>query len=138
TRKRLEGVDFKGLAEQWKKTGASVDTVVSAAGPQLKDTLTNLNGAVTELRGAFAKLDTQISTNGDQLALTLKQARETLDSFNAAATGARKFIAAQSGLGDEAARALSQLSEAASAVQRLADFLERNPQALLSGKPLPK
>lgn len=138
TRKRLEGVDFKGLADQWKKTGASVDTVVTEAGPQLKETLTNLNGAVAELRGTFAKLDTQIGTNGDQLALTLKQAKETLESFNAAALGARKFIAAQSGLGDEATRALSQLAEAAGAVQRLADFLERNPQALLSGKPLPK
>ena len=138
TRKRLEGVDFKGLAEQWKKTGASVDTVVTAAGPQLKETLTNLNGAVADLRKVFGKLDAQIGTNGEQLTQTLQQARDTLESFNAAATGARKFIAAQSGLGDEAARALSQLAEAASAVQRLADFLERNPQALISGKPLPK
>jgi paraquat-inducible protein B len=138
TRKRLEGVDFKGLVDQWKKTGASLDNVVTTAGPQLKETLANLNGAVVELRGTFAKLDTQIGTNGDQLTVTLKQAKDTLESFNAAATGARKFIAAQSGLGDEATRALSQLAEAAAAVQRLADFLERNPQALISGKPLPK
>lgn len=138
TRKHLEGVDFKGLSEQWKKTGASMDNVITTTGPQLKETLANLNSAVTELRGTFAKLDAQVGTNGEQLAATLKQAKETLESFNAAAMGARKFIAAQSGLGDEATRALSQLAEAASAVQRLADFLERNPQALISGKPLPK
>jgi paraquat-inducible protein B len=138
TRKRLEGVDFKGLVDQWKKTGTSVDTLATSTTPQLKETLANLNAAVTELRGTFAKLDTQVGTNGEQLTATLKQARETLESFNAAAAGARKFIAAQSGLGEEATRALSQLAEAASAVQRLADFLERNPQALISGKPLPK
>lgn len=138
TRKRLEGVDFKGLVDQWKKTGAAVDGLVTTSGPQLKETLANLNGAITELRGTFAKLDTQIGNNGDQLTVTLKQAKETLESFNAAATGARKFITAQSGLGEETTRALSQLAEAAAAVQRLADFLERNPQALISGKPLPK
>lgn len=135
TRKRIEGVDFVGLAEQWKKTGASVEALASGTTPQLKETLTNLNGAVAELRGTFAKLDTQIGTNGEQLTITLKQAKETLESFNSAAAGARNFIAAQSGLGLEAMRTLSQLGEAAQAVQRLADFLERNPQALISGKP---
>jgi paraquat-inducible protein B len=94
-----------------------------------------LNDTITELRAAIAKIDVQISTDGEQLTVTLKKAQETLESFNAAALGARKFIAAQSGLGDEAARALSQLADAADAVQRLADFLERNPQALIHGKP---
>jgi len=32
---------------------------------------------------------------------------------------------------------LAQLGEAADAVQRLADFLERNPNALISGKKRP-
>jgi paraquat-inducible protein B len=37
-------------------------------------------------------------------------------------------------LGDEATRTLQQLGSAAEAVQRLADFIERNPQALITGK----
>lgn len=138
TRKKLEGVDFKGLVDQWKKTGASMDTVAATTAPQLKETLENLNGAITEARSVITKLDTQVGTNGEQLTATLKQAKDTLESFNAAAAGARKFIAAQSGLGDEATRALSQLAEAAASVQRLADFIERNPQALISGKPSTK
>ena len=135
TRKKLDGVDFKALVEQWKKAGASVDTLATTATPQLKEALTNLNATIVDLRAAITKIDAQINTNGDQLTETLKQAKETLESFNAAAVSARKFIAAQSGLGDEANRALGQIADAAEAVQRLADFLERNPQALLSGKP---
>lgn len=135
TRKEIVGVDLKGLVEQWKQTGVSVDELVKT--PEIKDTIVNLNGAITDVRATLAKLDTQIGTNGEQLTETIAQAKETLESFNAAALGARKFIAAQSGLGEEATRALGQLAEAATAVQRLADFLERNPQALISGKPQP-
>jgi paraquat-inducible protein B len=137
THKRLEGVDFKGLVDQWKKAGASVDALAGSTAPKLTETLSNLNDTITELRAALAKIDVQISTDGEQLTVTLKKAEETLDSFNAAALSARKFIAAQSGLGEEATRALSQLADAADAVQRLADFLERNPQALIHGKPPP-
>ena len=50
------------------------------------------------------------------------------------ASAAHRFIASQSGLGDEAARTMEQLRATAEAVQRLADFLERNPQALITGK----
>jgi paraquat-inducible protein B len=135
TRKKLDGVDFKGLVDQWKKAGVAVDTFTTTTTPQLKEALENLNATIVDMRAALAKVDVQIATNGDQLTLTLKQAQDTLESFNAAAMGARKFIAAQSGLGEQATRALGQISDAADAVQRLADFLERNPQALISGKP---
>ena len=46
----------------------------------------------------------------------------------------KRFINAQQYLGDDASKALARLGEAASAVARLADFLERNPSALLSGR----
>ena len=97
-----------------------------------------MNAAVTQLRGTLAKLDATIDANGPQLGATLAQAKTTLESFELAATNTRKFIAAQSGLGEETTRAMKQLSDAAEAVQRLADFLERNPQALLSGKKRPQ
>ena len=49
----------------------------------------------------------------------------------------KKFIATHCGLGDEFVGTLQQLNEAADAVKRLADFLERNPNALLTGKKRP-
>lgn len=130
--KQLDGLDIKGLVAQWQKAGASVEALVGS--PETKQTLANLNATLTELQKVLAKLDTQISTNGTQLQATLVQTKDTLASFNAAADSARRFIAAQSGLGADASHALAQLADAAEAVQRLAEFIERNPQALISGK----
>ena len=72
-RKRLDGVDLKGLAEQWKKTGAKVEEVV--ANPEIGRVLENLNLAATELRGTLAKLDAQIEPSGVELRETLGEAR---------------------------------------------------------------
>lgn len=130
--KQLDGLDIKALVAQWQKAGASVDALVSS--PETKQTLANLNATLIDLRAVLAKLDTQVASNGTELKATLVQTKETLASFNAAAESARRFISAQSGLGADASHALSQLADAAEAVQRLAEFLERNPQALISGK----
>jgi paraquat-inducible protein B len=136
THRQLEGLDLKGLAAQWKKTGASFDALSQS--PEIKQTFTNLNAAVTELRATIAKLDTEVVPAGKELTETLVQAKAAMESFNNAADAARKFIASHSGLGDEVVATLEQLDAAAAAVTRLADFLERNPNALLTGKKLPQ
>ncbi|MDP3207979.1 MAG: hypothetical protein Q8M65_02420 [Rhodoglobus sp.] len=41
-------------------------------------------------------------------------------------------------MGDELAGTLEHLNEAADAVKRLADFLERNPNALITGRKRPQ
>lgn len=131
-RKRLDGVDLKGVAEQWKRTGEKVEALATM--PELKSTMANLNGAITDLRGTLAKIDAQVGPAGKELTETLVQAKTAVNSLNDAATATRKFLASHSGLGDEVVGTLEQLNEAAAAVTRLADFLERNPNALLTGK----
>jgi paraquat-inducible protein B len=135
TRKQVDGVDLKGVVTQWKQTGAAVEAAATA--PEIKQTFANLNAAVTDLRTLLAKIDTQVLPAGKELQDTLAQAKTTLESFNAAANDARRFIAAQGGLNEEITRTLTQLGEAADSVQRLADFLERNPNALITGKKRP-
>jgi len=135
TRKQVDGVDLKGVMAQWKATGVAVEAAATA--PEIKQTFSNLNAAVTDLRTLLAKLDTQVVPAGQDLRDTLAQAKVTLESFNAAANDARRFIAAQGSVGPELSRTLAQLGEAADSVQRLADFIERNPNALLTGKKRP-
>lgn len=131
-RKQLNGVDLKGAVAQWKQTGASFQKLADS--PEIPQVITNLNASIADLRRVLADIDAQVSPTSKELAATLAQAQQALASFNATAGAAHRFIAAQSGLGDEATRTLEQLRSAAEAVQRLADFLERNPQALISGK----
>lgn len=135
TRRQLSGVDLKGAVAQWQKTGAQFEAL--AAMPEFKETLANANLAIGDLRTVLAKIDTQVTQVGpvgQELAATLAEAKAALATFNSTAQAAHRFIGAQSGLGDEATRALEQIASAAEAVQRLADFLERNPQALITGK----
>jgi paraquat-inducible protein B len=136
TRLRLDGVDFKGLANQWRKTGESIDAV--ARSPDLLHSLENLNKTLEVLRTSVGSLDSQVVSNGKELQATLIQARTALESFNAAAQSAKVFINAQQGFGTDASRALERVADAAESIQQLADFLERNPNAILSGRKVPR
>jgi paraquat-inducible protein B len=135
-RMRVDGVDFKGLAAQWKKTGESIDAI--ARSPDTIHSLENLNKTLEALRQSIGKLNTQVDSNGKELQATLIQAKSALESFNAAAQSAKGFINAQQNFGADTSRALERVADAAESVQRLADFLERNPNALLSGRKEPK
>jgi len=135
-RLRIDGVDFKGLAEQWKKTGASVDRLASS--PEAVHALVNLNMTLDTLRVSIGHMDTQVNSNGRELQATLVQAKAALESFNAAAKSAHGFIDAQQNFGADTNRALQKVADAAESIQQLADFLERNPNALVSGRKEPK
>lgn len=136
TRKQVNGLNLAQLNAEWVKAGQSVTTLANA--PEIKQTLANLNTAIDQLTRTLAHIDTQVEPSGRELAATLAEAQRSLKAFNEAAAATRTFLAAQSGLGTEATRALSQLGEAAASVQRLADFLERNPNALLTGRKPPR
>jgi paraquat-inducible protein B len=134
--KYLEGVDLKGVSDQWKKTGEQFEAL--AKGPEFRRTFENLNGAVNDLRAMIAKLDGQIEPAGKEVQATLIEAKKTVQAFSEAASAAKAFIAAQAGVGEELGETLSHLNDAADSVRRLADFLERNPNALITGRKRPQ
>jgi paraquat-inducible protein B len=132
TRKQVAGIDVRGVVEQWKKTGVAVEAL--ATSPDIKRTFDNLNQTATELRGVMARLDAQVDPAGKELAATLAETRKAVQAFNDAADATRGFFKTNAGVGVEIGDSLGRLNEAVEAVRRLADFLERNPNALLTGK----
>jgi paraquat-inducible protein B len=132
-RKQLAAADVKGVVEQWKKTGARFEALADA--PEVKQTLANLDKTLADLRGVLAKIDAQVEPTSESLAATLADARKAIDAFNQTAVEARRFISGTAGIGDDVAATLQQLGAAADAVSRLAEFLERNPNALIMGRP---
>lgn len=129
---KLQGIDTVRLSEHWVKTADAIGAMVSD--PEIKKAILNLNAAGDDLRALIARLTTQVQPTSDKLAQTLDEAQKALAAFNAAATAAQRFIAAQNGVGEEAAQTMEQLRQAAAAVQRLADFLERHPNAIITGR----
>jgi paraquat-inducible protein B len=135
-RTQLNALELEQLVTQWTQAAESINTLT--ASPEVKDTITNLNAAALDLRNLIDQLDGQIEPTAGKLNEALDQTRGTLQAFNSAAETMRLFLNAQHNLGADSAAAFAKLTAAAEAVQRLADFLERNPQALLSGRKLPE
>jgi paraquat-inducible protein B len=121
----MEGVDLKGVTDQWKKTGAQVEALAGA--PEIRQTFASLNAAATDLRGVLAKLDAQVGPAGKEFTETLAQAEARRGLAERRRDDGRKFIATHNGLGDEVVGTLQQLSEAADAVKRLAGFSSAIP-----------
>lgn len=132
TNQKIGDADLKGLST---KVGQAADAVTALVdSPDAKNTFKNLNQAIDQLRGVLAQLSSEVGPVSGDLKKTLADAQGALQTLNGAADAMRRFVQAQSGLGSEATRTLQEISEAADAVERLADFLERNPNALVVGK----
>lgn len=135
-RGQLNQLELEQLVAKWTAAADSINTLT--ASPEVKGTIANLNDAALELKHLVGKLDGQVEPTAARLNETLDQTKATLEAFNAASQTLRKFINAQHNLGAESGEAFAKLTAAAEAVQRLADFLERNPQALLAGRKQPE
>lgn len=136
TRRQVNGLDLAAVSRSWTEAGASVGRLASS--PEVAETIRNLNGAVAEVRAALARVDGAVTPTAEQLRETLAAAERAMTALGATAAEMKAFVTAQDGVGEEAARAIAQVAAAAAAVQRLADFLERNPSALLKGRAAPR
>lgn len=132
TRNQIQNLNTTAISEEITTAAAAYRKI--AESPEVPKILTNLDGALVDLRSTLSTLDQNIEPTATELTLTLKRLRQNLDSLEEATNHASRFITAQNGLGTEAADALRQLGDAARAVGRLADYLERNPNALLTGR----
>ncbi len=132
TRRQVNAADLATLSREWTDTAKSVRTL--AESPELRQILVNAASASAHLEKVLADLEKSIGPGSEQLNLVLRDAQGALGEFKETATVFKRFIGSQQGLGDDAAKALARMGEAAAAVARLADFLERNPNALLSGR----
>ena len=134
TRRKVNAMDTGALVAQWTKAGASVEQL--AASPEMKLALVNISEASVKLNTILAKFEKDGPT-GEQLAGTVEDAKKAIVAFNSTVTTVQRFINAQQNLGDDAAKAFVKLGEASSAIRQLADYLERNPNALLTGRKAP-
>lgn len=132
SRRQINSLDLAKLGSEWTATAKSLRTVTES--PAIPAALDNLNGALTDLRTTLRRVDGVVDPTAAELAETLQQARTSLAALDHVAATANQFISAQTGLGAEATAALRQLGEASRSISRLADFLERNPNALLTGR----
>jgi paraquat-inducible protein B len=147
--KKIDDIDFKRLIDSLAKTSDGVGQLVRVNSPTVKSILQSMDQAMPQLRGAisdFRRLTTTVDHNveiasGDlhqtltaahsaieQIAETMKEAQTTIVSL-------RATIDPNSPTFYELTKSLREVSGAASSIRLLADSLDRNPQAVILGKP---
>ncbi len=126
------GRSVKSLIDGLSQLANSPDAL--AAVESLDNTLQNTNDAVSELRSLIAQVDTKVGPMAANLdsariatAATLEEARLTFENL-------RLLLAPGSPLTYQLETALREFSAAASALNELVEYLERNPGALVRGR----
>lgn len=119
------------LKKMVTKVTAAAESIEALAGStEAKAAFAHLNQTATDVQGLVIKLDAQVEPVRTELVRTLR-------SFHDAAESVHTLLGPRSGLGEEAARTLQQMRETAESLQALAELLERNPNALITGKKRP-
>lgn len=132
---RLSNVDVGALADSLRETidgvnrlfsSGEVDAMLASA----RDALNDIRRVAVDLRPQLASIVKSANGTADDLRVTLKRLDASLE-------GVQAVLSPESPLVYGAARSLAELGEAARAVRELADYLDRNPNALLTGRGKP-
>jgi paraquat-inducible protein B len=151
---KLQEIDFQGMMNSTKAALDGVNQLVNS--PALKASLRGLEQSMPKLQEALdgvhemtASIDTQVgalSANFQQTSdaareamveatTALKQTTEAMKAADAALTNIRGISDPESATFYEISRSLREVSAAARSLRLLSNYIERNPRALIFGKP---
>jgi paraquat-inducible protein B len=128
----LDEARLTELVAQLHETVRSVNEVMSSE--ELKHTLTVAGESFERISSLAERLEAQVDPLAENLTATTEDLRTTLEEVAQTFSAVYDLVGPRMGLGPQVADTLASLNEAARSVQRLADFLERNPQAILRGR----
>jgi paraquat-inducible protein B len=128
----LRAIDFESIGRGVNDVVANVNGIVKkpeihAAVEQLPELVASAKGLVTDLRTRTGPLATSAQGTVDEARRAAESARATLDDV-------RTLLAPDGPLAVEATRTVADLGRAARALRDLADYLERNPNAVVFGR----
>ena len=151
----LASFDIRGLSEKLHKLLNRLDETVTdlnmrqlsagmtnllatmnrvAGAPDLTNSLAALRLTLEDVRALVSKLDGRVDPLAASATNTLHEAQQTLAELRLGVENLNGIVAPHSPLQNDLAKTLDELGTAARAITDLAEFLKRNPNALISGK----
>ena len=121
----VQKADIAGAARSLAQVIDGVNQLVNQ--PAMAKTIAGLPSMITAVRQLAIVLHGDVGAITGSLERTLAEVRQGLD-------GVRALTAPRGGLAVELERTLGEVQRAAGAVRALAEFLQRNPNALVVGK----
>lgn len=102
--------------------------------PDLTNSIASASRALAQAEVLLKRVDSRVDPLADSVTNTLYDARKTLVDVRVAFQNVSDLLGPDSALRPDLILALEQLGDAGRSVAELADFLHRNPNALLAGK----
>jgi ABC-type transporter Mla subunit MlaD len=123
---KVNTIPFEAIGENLRQITARVSKLVSS--PELDDSIVHLDNTLKSIDQMTAQVRPKVGPLVDKLNQTAEQLRQAASSANGVLGGI--------GAGQDAslAGAIHQLTDAARAIRALAEYLQRHPEAVLSGK----
>ncbi|MBI5504196.1 MAG: MCE family protein [Deltaproteobacteria bacterium] len=139
----LQAIDVNGLVEDMKTTFKTINDLAKSQGlakalDHLDDTLGELDRTLASVRETSESTRAQIVPLSEDLRRTSSDLREVLAETGRAMSSARDILDPEAPLAVDLGKTMADVSAASRAIQRLADLLERSPDALLRGRGAPE
>lgn len=136
---QIRGANVTGVVTQLSGVLARLDTTLGNAGitavrAQLETTMALLNETLAGVNHLVASADSALSPMRADVSVTAERLRASLDSLDIAMRAMRTAVDPAAPLSVQATASLRELGDAANAMRRLAEYLERNPSALVRGR----
>jgi paraquat-inducible protein B len=120
--------DASRLMTSLTDTSETARGTVKDVGGTVRDVGSDLQKTLAQLTPEIARLATKLQEASDTLRTTLEKTHTTLQDVDGT-------LAGDSPLGHQLTQALKEVAAAAQSLQTLAEYLERHPESLLTGKP---
>ena len=144
---KLEQIDFQELINSLENTAKGINAMVNS--PEIKTSLQALQKTMPKVEEAIATVRDVVKTmdenfkdlSGDlkqtsnDTRAALKQAGETMKEAESTLSNVKVLIDPDSQTFYELTKSLREVSSAARSLKQLSSYLERNPRALIFGKP---
>ena len=130
---KIDSMDLVTMGTELHETLKGANTLLN--GPQLQSALADLAVSLASLRSILRTVDSRAEPIAANLEKALVAARAALEKSKTTMALVDGAIAPESPLYFHAVRLAQELAQTSRSLRNLVDMLERNPQALLLGKP---
>jgi phospholipid/cholesterol/gamma-HCH transport system substrate-binding protein len=130
---RLQKLPLDQMVNNISSALAGVDKLVNS--PDLQAAFAQLDDTVTEVRSTVRDAKKLVSDVDAELKPILASAADSLDRAQSTLANIDSAVQPGSDVRYELTQALTELSAAGRAVRQLADYVERNPNSLVFGRP---
>lgn len=128
----IDAIEFQTINQELAGTLENARLILS--NPEINEIITTLNATLADGRTTLHKLDAQIEPLMLEVETTTAQVRDTLATYKRVGDSVDDLLQPNAAMMIQVEDALQEMSDAARSIRLLAEFIEQNPSAFLTGK----